>query len=295
MTTQLMPTLKELADQVNAALDAWLPSEQEEPARLHEAIRYAVFAGGKRVRPALAILVCRALGGSDDMVLPGACALECIHTYSLIHDDLPAMDDDDLRRGRKTVHIQYDEPTAILAGDGLQAFAFELVLAHTPDEAIAARLTRELAHYSGCAGMVGGQVLDMQAEQADSPTREQLEEIHLRKTAGLITAACTMGALASDCSEAELESLRKYGQALGLAFQIADDILDETASVEDLGKTPGKDREAGKLTYPALVGLDAARELARDQIDTAKAELAFLGDRAEALLAIADFIIERTH
>jgi geranylgeranyl diphosphate synthase type II len=295
MSTQLLPTLKELADQVNTALDKWLPAESVEPARLHEAIRYAMFAGGKRVRPALAILVCRALGGDDDMVMPGACALECIHTYSLIHDDLPAMDDDDLRRGRPTVHIQYDEPTAILAGDGLQALAFELVLAHTPDETIAARLTRELAHYSGCAGMVGGQVLDMQAEQTANPTREQLEAIHLRKTAGLITAACTMGALASGCSESELESLRKYGRALGLAFQIADDILDETASAEDLGKTPGKDREAGKLTYPALVGLDAARELARDQIDTAKAELAFLGDRAEALLAIADFIIERAH
>jgi geranylgeranyl diphosphate synthase type II len=251
-------------ERVDTALDALLPREQSWPARLHGAMRYAVFGGGKRVRPILVRAACRAGGGDPELVVEVACAVEMVHTYSLIHDDLPALDDDTMRRGRATVHVAYDEATAILAGDALLTEAFA-VLARFPAGDVSARRRAEacalVAQAIGSLGMVGGQVEDLEAT-GDRPDATRLDCIHRAKTGALIGAAVELGALHAGGDGARRAAFATFGQRLGLLFQIADDILDVTGSAATLGKSPGKDAVTGKLTYPSVFGMEAAtREL----------------------------------
>ena len=295
MIVRLSPVesrLASLARAVDRALDRTLPPASRPPARLHEAMRYSVFGGGKRLRPALAIMACEALGGTRPAALPGACALEMIHTYSLIHDDLPSMDDDDFRRGRPSCHRAFDEATAILAGDALQAEAFGTIARQVKRPALAAALTGELAQAAGAAGMVGGQVLDLAGSSKSNETT--LERIHRLKTAAMFRAAARMGALSAGASPTAVNRLGVFGESLGLAFQIVDDILDVSGTVGELGKTPGKDSAQDKATYPALFGLDASRRRAEAlKRDSLKA-VSFLAKKAGPLVGLAEFIVGRT-
>lgn len=278
---------------VDRALERFLPGADTEPARLHEAMRYSVFSGGKRLRPILTIAAFDLAGGIGEAALAAACATELIHTYSLIHDDLPAMDDDDLRRGRPTCHRAFDEPLAVLAGDALVTLAFEIV-ARERSLPAGARLAiiEELARANGSAGMVGGQAADV-ASEGRSATVESVEFIHARKTAAPLAAAVAVGGLAAGAGEGELAALSAYGRSVGLAFQIADDVLDVTGSEEEVGKAVGKDLAAGKLTYPGAVGLEAARARARELVEEAVSALDAFGDEAWTLRAIARFVVER--
>jgi len=277
---------------VEAHLARVLPRVGSGAPRLAEALRYSVEAGGKRLRPALALAASRALGGRDAAVLPFAGALELLHTYSLIHDDLPAMDDDDLRRGKPTSHVVFGEALAILTGDALHSLAFETLLAGTPDPHLARDLALLLAKAAGPTGMVGGQVEDLAAEGA-APDRARLERIHAGKTAALIAAACAGGARAAGVEPSTVAAFNAFGEHLGLAFQIVDDVLDETGSAQGLGKTPGKDKAGSKMTYVALEGVAAARQRAERERDRA---LACLGghDRDGLLAALAKHVVERT-
>jgi geranylgeranyl pyrophosphate synthase len=281
---------------VDARLDQLLPSETTEPHSIHSAIRWSVFAGGKRFRPALVLAAGEAFGAQTVALLDTACALEMIHTYSLIHDDLPAMDDDDLRRGRPTCHVRFGEAVAILAGDVLQTLAFQVI---SEDEklspAVRVRLIGEIARASGTpGGMVAGQAFDLLAA-SDASSGEELERIHRHKTGALIGASARAGAIiaGSPVHAAELEALTIYAAQLGLLFQITDDLLDVTATAEDLGKTPGKDERAGKATYPALYGLEAARRRAQAAYDEACAALEEIARPTQLLKSIARFILER--
>ncbi len=273
---------------VDEALDRWLPTAG---LRLHDAMRYAVFAGGKRLRPAVARAACLAVGGTDEDVLPAACALEMLHTYSLIHDDLPAIDDDDLRRGKPTCHRQFDEATAILAGDALQTHAFQVLAERTPRRAAVPALVLDLARAAGTDGMVGGEIADIEAERK-KPDLKVVESIHARKTGALFRASAVMGVGAGGASPARLKALAAYGEALGIAFQIVDDILDETQDAATLGKSPGKDRKAHKMTYPAAAGIEASRQRAHELQERA---VAALNGALEApiLAAIAELIVTR--
>jgi geranylgeranyl diphosphate synthase type II len=294
--TTIETTLSDLGREVEAALDRFLPPETEEARELHRAMRYSVFAGGKRVRPALVLLGAEAYGVPREDALPLACAYECVHVYSLIHDDLPAMDNDDLRRGKPTSHKVFGEALAILAGDALLTFAFELA---SRPRRHAAEAVRDLAAAAGPFGMVGGQVLDIRNEgkTCERPARDaaSLERIHRAKTAALIRGACRAGPILAGADPAPLG---EYGEALGLAFQIVDDILDVECTTEELGKTAGKDAKAGKLTYPAIHGIEAARAKARAEVARAKAALGRAGSgapsRALGLLSdLADFVRDR--
>jgi geranylgeranyl diphosphate synthase type II len=251
-------------------------------------MRYAIFAGGKRLRPAVARAACHALGGSDDNALPAACALEMLHTYSLIHDDLPAIDDDDLRRGRPTCHRQFDEATAILAGDALQTQAFFVLATYAPRAAL---LVRELAEAAGTSGMVGGEIADIEAE-GEPPDCARVELIHARKTAALFRAAAVMGGISAGAVRADLEALARYGTSLGLAFQIVDDVLDETSDAKTLGKSPGKDRAARKMSFPAAVGIDESRNRARAHAEEAKSALEGIPG-PETLADLAELTVTR--
>ncbi len=289
--------LKKQAEAVNAALEALLPPATERPAKLHEAMRYSVFAGGKRLRPVLCIAACEACGGTAEQAMPAACALELLHTYTLIHDDLPAMDDDTLRRGCPTCHIQFDEATAILAGDALLTFAFE-VLANVPN--IGNLLALELARAAGSRGVIGGQMEDMDAE-GKTPDADLVEYIHRNKTAALIRAACVMGGI---CAKADfppspdglrrtsqtLEKLAAYGENIGLAFQMTDDLLDESATVEELGKDIGSDKARGKMTWPAVYGIEKTSADARKLTAEAKKSVASLKKNTGRLEQLADFM-----
>ncbi|MFO0596894.1 MAG: farnesyl diphosphate synthase [Myxococcaceae bacterium] len=266
------------------------------PARLAEAMRYSLLDGGKRLRPILCLTfadaVSRASNGGGEPANDAACALECIHTYSLIHDDLPAMDDDDLRRGRPTSHKAFGEAMAILAGDALQTDAFALVARGPAEEhALRGRLVAELAIAAGSGGMVGGQVLDIAEDRP--ATLDYLNRLHRAKTGALIKAACRMGALAGRGDDAALQIAEVYGDAVGLAFQIADDVLDVTATPEALGKPAGADAAAGRHTFPAVVGLDEARALARGHVDRAVAAVTPLEGADGPLAALARYSIER--
>ena len=287
--------LAERAKLVSEALESFLPAPTGEFARLAEAMRYSVFAGGKRLRPALVIECCEVAGGIPDDALPAACAVEMIHTYSLIHDDLPAMDDDELRRGKPSCHRAFDEATAILAGDALLALAFETA-ARTEPDAVARKVVATLARAAGPTCLVGGQMLDMGADGA-AASLERVEAIHDHKTADLITASCRSGALVGAGGraggDADVERLEGYGRLLGRAFQIADDILDVTSTPDELGKTPGKDAAARKATFPAAVGLDRARERAKELAEEAARELESFDARADCLRALARFVVER--
>jgi geranylgeranyl diphosphate synthase type II len=289
--------LEERQRRVDRALDRFLPGEDTLPAHLHQAMRYSVFAGGKRIRPVLMIAACEAVGGDPTLVLPAACAMEMIHTYSLIHDDLPAMDDDDFRRGRPTNHRVYGEATAILAGDGLLTEAFILLSNPELQTGIPAIVSRQVIHTiarcAGSLGMVGGQTVDMESEgqQIDLPT---LEYIHTHKTGALILAALQCGALLGGAEDAAFAALTRYGEAAGLAFQVADDVLDVVGDQACLGKDVGSDQARGKATYVALLGLEEARKRARELRDLAVAALEPLGAPAEPLRQIAHYIVDRS-
>ena len=267
------------------------------PAQLIEAIQYSLMAGGKRLRPALVLHCASACRNGKNSASPSptelaaAAAIELIHTFSLVHDDLPAMDNDDLRRGRPTNHKVYGEAMAILAGDAMTTMAFE-ILAQDADAELAPRLIAELAHASGPAGMIGGQVIDMDGSHPPRNIQE-LQHLHRMKTGALLTAACRMGAVAGGGDSTQLAALDAFGRHLGLAFQIVDDILDQTSTPEELGKATKKDAAKGKVTYPMLLGLEASKQEAASQLSASLDALAPFGDRAEHLRALARFVVER--
>jgi len=277
---------------VDAELALVLPRADEEPARLHEAMRYSVLAGGKRLRPIFVLASAETAASAGAATIHTAAAVELVHTYSLIHDDLPAMDDDALRRGKPTCHVKFGEATAILAGDALLTLAFEVLAGRVEDARVAQQLIGELSRAAGAHGMVGGQEMDLAAEGGEV-SREAVEAIHRRKTAALIVACVRMGAISAGARESDFVELGRYGELVGLAFQIADDILDATSSAEALGKSPGKDAAQRKATYPAAVGIEAARDRALLLADEAKECLARFGDRAWPLRALADFAVRR--
>ncbi|WP_437203425.1 polyprenyl synthetase family protein [Planctomicrobium sp. SH664] len=291
----LEPHLNNLRERIQQRLTADTAVSQDCPPRLAESIRYSLLAPGKRVRPCLTLLACEACGEDPDRALPAASAIEMIHCYSLIHDDLPAMDDDDLRRGRPTNHIQFDEPTAILAGDGLLTLAFQILAQGVQPKSVAAECIIDLASAAGVEGMVGGQQADLEAESATEMTLAQLEAIHRRKTGRLLVAALTMGGRIGNADPQTLRNLTIYGESVGLAFQIADDLLDVTGDVHKMGKGVQKDAQHGKLTYPALLGLEESRQRARSLVDQACDAVQFLGPRGQYLTALARYIIERDH
>jgi len=257
------------------------------PESLQNAIDHSLFAGGKRLRPALALGACEIIGGDDTSALPAACALEMVHTYSLIHDDLPAMDDDDLRRGRPTCHIVYGEALAILAGDALLTMAFDIAA-----QSGNALLIQEIARAAGVAGMVGGQVLDLEGE-GKRLSLDAMRQVHACKTGALIRVAVRSGALLGGATPQQMAALTQYGESIGLAFQIADDILDVTSTDEVLGKPVGSDAENEKSTYPALLGIEKSKELANQAVEKAVTALDSFGTEADAFRALARYIVDR--
>ena len=284
-------------ERLEAALDLYLPAPDAPPPTLSEAMRYSVFAGGKRVRPILLLAAAGAVGGDGDSVLPAACAMEFVHTYSLIHDDLPAMDDDDYRRGKPTSHKVFGEAVAILAGDALLTHAFDVMTCPVMRGRFASPVlleaTHRLARAAGFAGMVGGQTADMNSE-GRAVSVDVLEYIHRHKTAALIGAAVAIGGLLGGGSAAQLGALKRYGQAIGLAFQIADDVLDVEGDSAALGKQVGQDAQHGKATYPALLGLEASRRHAAALLQEALAALGPFDGGADRLRQLARFIVHRT-
>jgi geranylgeranyl diphosphate synthase type II len=288
--------LEERSRLVDRALKRWLPRNGTLPRTLDRAMRYSLFSGGKRIRPILTLASGEAVRAPVARILPFACALEMIHSYSLIHDDLPAMDDDDLRRGKPTNHVMFGEGMAILAGDGLLTEAFRVMaegaLRPGVDRTAALRALREVAAGAGAVGMVGGQVADLEAE-GKKPTRTLVEYIHARKTAALIRAAVRTGALVGGARPRQFACLDRYGAALGLAFQVADDILDVEGGTAKTGKREGRDAELQKVTYPAAVGMPKAKQRARDLLDEALTALKPFDQSAEPLRQIAIFVVER--
>ena len=285
-----LKTKKEFVEQ---ALDKSLPIEK--PEKIYEAMRYSLLAGGKRLRPILCLATVELLGQKETIAVPTACALEMIHTMSLIHDDLPAMDNDDYRRGLLTNHKVYGEDIAILAGDGLLAYAFEYVAENTLDVS-ADKIVKVLAILGkavGAHGLVGGQVMDLDCEGKSDVTADTLSFIHRHKTGALLEACISSGAVLANASDSDLQRLCVYAQNIGLAFQIVDDILDVTATTEDLGKTAGKDISAQKATYPKLWGIETSRLKAQELINDAIAQLNIYGEKAVPLQAIAQYIINR--
>jgi geranylgeranyl diphosphate synthase type II len=290
--------LKEARRRVDEALSAYLPEPAGDlaeacPPRLTEAMRYSLLGGGKRLRPILALMAAEACGADPDSALPAACALEMVHTYSLIHDDLPSMDDDDLRRGRPTCHKAFDEATAVLAGDALLTLAFEVLARDVHPASAAAGCVLALAEGAGPSGMVGGQMADLQAEGQPDATLEALEAIHRRKTGALLRASLKMGALVAGAEPATVRALEAYGHAVGLAFQIVDDLLDVQGDEAKLGKRVNKDHGLGKWTYPGLLGLEGSRRHARSLADEAVKALIPLGARGARLRALALDLLER--
>lgn len=281
---------------IDQALKQALRQHESPPRTLAKAMRYSLFAGGKRIRPILALASGDVVGAAIERVLPFACAIEMIHTYSLIHDDLPAMDDDDLRRGKPTSHIVFGEGMAILAGDGLLTEAFRVMaeggLRDGRNRTAALRAMREVAAGAGAIGMVGGQVADLEAESR-KPTKALVEYIHTRKTAALIRASVRVGALLGEARPTQFARLDRYGMALGLAFQVADDILDVEGVTEKTGKRTGRDEELKKVTYPAAVGMTRAKQRAQELLDEALAALRPFGVTAEPLRQIATLVVER--
>ncbi len=278
---------------VNAALDHFLPSEKIKPATIHKAMRYSLFAGGKRMRPAVLLAAAAACGGSEKNAMPLACAVECIHTYSLIHDDLPAMDNDDFRRGKPTNHKVFGEGIAVLAGDALLTQAFEIAaqcqnFPRYPHD----KIILEIAKASGSLQLVGGQVADLEGENKKLSIAE-LKFIHERKTSALLCCSVRLGGMSANCSPAQLQALTEFGYNVGLAFQVIDDILDVTQTSEQLGKTAGKDVAVQKATYPAIVGLEKSRKIAAQLTGKAFGALKIFKGKAVALEALAEFLLKR--
>jgi len=298
MSNALKEYLVSTQSRVEQALDARLPSKNVLPKKLHDAMRYSTLDGGKRMRPMLAYATGKALGLSEDILDGPACAVELIHVYSLIHDDLPAMDDDDLRRGKPTSHIAYDEATAILTGDALQALAFE-VLANDPSIKVDAesrlKMITNLTKASGSQGMVGGQAIDLESV-GTKLTLPELENMHIHKTGALIRASVNMAALAKpDLDPTVAKKLDHYAKCIGLSFQVKDDILDEESDTATLGKTQGKDQDNDKPTYPALLGLNGAKEKAQELHEQAVKSLSSFGPEADLLRDLSLYIIQRDH
>ncbi len=294
-TTDFPAWAQSVAERVEQALSRFLPPATTRPTRLHEAMRYAALGGGKRVRPMLAFGAGNITGADPARLEVVAASVELIHAYSLVHDDLPCMDDDTLRRGRPTCHVAFDEATALLVGDALQSLAFELLAEHrlADDPTTQLAMVRTLAAASGSRGMAGGQAIDL-AAVGQALALPELERMHLHKTGALIRASVALGARCGNNADAPtLERLDRYAQCVGLAFQVVDDILDESGTAASLGKTAGKDREAGKPTYTSLLGLGEARTLAGRLLADAHAALAVFDERAAPLRALADFIVRR--
>ncbi len=283
---------------VEQALNRWLPPDTTQPTRLHQAMRYATLGDGKRVRPILVYAAAQALGIKPGQLDDAACAVELIHAYSLVHDDLPAMDDDDLRRGRATCHKAFDEATAILVGDSLQTLAFKVLVADDELQIPAQnrlRMIDTLAVASGSRGMAGGQALDIDAV-GQQINLAQLENMHIHKTGALIRASVKLGALAATgADERQLKCLDRYAKCIGLAFQVRDDVLDVEGTTDVIGKTRGKDAAADKPTYPALIGLDGARDMAEQLLQDALDNLACFDEKAAPLRQLARFIVGRKH
>jgi geranylgeranyl diphosphate synthase type II len=293
MTFDFNAYITMLKEKVDSALDAYFPQSGEIFQRLNDAMRYSLFAGGKRLRPILCIAGAEAVGGDKTTVMPIACALELIHTYSLIHDDLPCMDNDDLRRGKPTNHIAFDEATAILSGDSLLTEAFNLLsLDMDIDSSKQLQIIRIIANAAGARGMVGGQMADIVSEGKAGDIKT-LEFIHRHKTACLLSASVEAGGVACRGNREQISALRKYGNNIGLAFQAMDDILDVIGDVKKLSKEPGVDQQSGKLTYPSLIGLEHTKKMIQTLINTAKKDISPLGDNARLLISLADYIITR--
>ena len=285
--------LRDRKQEVEAALDASIAITY--PEKIYESMRYSLMAGGKRLRPILTLAACELLGGDRTTAMPTACAMEMVHTMSLIHDDLPAMDNDDFRRGKLTNHKVYGDDIAILAGDALLAYAFEYIAAQTkavPAERIL-KVVAHLGHAVAATGLVGGQVVDLECEGKPDVTSETLTFIHIHKTAALLESCVICGALLAGANDTDIKRLSTYANNIGLAFQIIDDILDITATSEELGKTAGKDLAAQKVTYPSLWGIEASQQKAQDLVTEAKEQLTSYGDAALPLMAIADYITSR--
>lgn len=284
-------------NQIDAALERYVQFDDACPAKLREAIAYSLLAPGKRLRPQLVLLATQACNGDVENALPAAAAVEMIHAYSLVHDDLPAMDDDDLRRGRPTCHKQFDEATAILVGDALQARAFEVLATEISPPELAARCCAELAQAAGASALVGGQADDLSSQffepKSDAQAVEQLELIHRRKTGALFRVSLRLGAILAGANEQQLEALDSYGQNLGLAFQVTDDLLDVSGSESDVGKRVGKDNERGKTTYPAVLGVEASRQRAQTLVDGACQSLEIFGESAAPLRELARYVNAR--
>lgn len=280
---------------VDAALNRFIPSEDTSPPTIHKAMRHSIFAGGKRLRPILCLAAAEACGGSIDTAMPAACAVECLHTYTLIHDDLPCMDDDDFRRGVPTCHKVYGEGVAVLAGDALQALAFQL-LAEVPGNAQfnVGDYVRELAVTSGSLHLIGGQVMDLEGEGKKLPLAD-LRYVHESKTAALLTTSIKLGGMSAGATTEQIAALHAFGWNTGLAFQIIDDILDVTQTTEKLGKSAGKDLASEKSTYPALLGLDASRAEAQRLTTEAMNALSIFGDQAERLRQMAGYLLARDY
>lgn len=298
MNNALKNYLSSCQDRVERALDARLPPATQLPQKLHEAMRYTVLGGGKRMRPMLTYCTGKTLGIAPELLDGPACAVEFIHVYSLIHDDLPAMDDDDLRRGKATCHVAYDEATAILTGDALQTLAFQ-VLAHDPDITTSAekrlQMIDALARASGSQGMVGGQAIDLESV-GRTLTLPELENMHIHKTGALIRASVQLATLTIPDVQPDIaHKLDHYAKCIGLSFQVKDDILDEESDTATLGKTQGKDQDNDKPTYPALLGLQGAKEKARELHEQAVESLSVFGSEADLLRDLSLYIIERDH
>ncbi|MBV9464009.1 MAG: polyprenyl synthetase family protein [Verrucomicrobiae bacterium] len=293
MPTPLKEYIRVQADRVDRALDRYLPSERAKPALLHKAMRYSLFAGGKRLRPVLCIASAQACGGTIPSALPAACAAECVHTYSLIHDDLPCMDDDDFRRGKPTCHKVFGEGVAVLAGDALLTIAFEILCSAKPAKPYGpADFARELARVSGSLYLVGGQVADLEGEGKKISPAELLY-IHERKTSALLAGSMRLGAMSAGASPAQLKLISDAGYNLGMAFQVIDDILDATKTTEELGKTAGKDAAVQKATYPAILGMEKARSEADRFTRLAHRAIQKLGPPALRLQQLADYLLLR--
>jgi len=281
--------------EVDRALDRFLPKASTTPATIHKAMRYSLFAGGKRLRPILCLAAAEACGGRISSALPLACAVECIHTYSLVHDDLPSMDNDDLRRGRATCHKVFGDGIAILAGDALLTIAFEIAAHFRATRRYdLCEILREIAQAAGSQKLIAGQVADLEAE-GRRINRGQLRYIHENKTAALLTASVRLGAMAANATPKQLAAITAFGRALGLAFQVIDDILDVTQTSEKLGKSAGKDVAAKKATYPAVLGLEKSRAEARRLTSQAHRALKSLGKGATVLRALADYLLQREY
>lgn len=285
--------LKEYISLIDKHLDEYIPEKNNPQSIIYKAMRYSLFAGGKRLRPVLMLSCCKMCGGDINEVIPFACALEMIHTYSLIHDDLPAMDNDDLRRGKPTNHIKFNEATAILAGDALLNKAFEVVSSYNGQNIERAlKAINMLAMSSGTEGMIGGQIIDMESENK-SITLDELEYLHLNKTGAIIRSACTIGALIGGGCEEQIEAADNFAKNLGIAFQIQDDILDVTGTEEELGKPIGSDANEHKNTYVTLVGPEKSEELSKKYSNDAKKSLEIFGKKADFLKSLTDYLITR--